>query len=212
MRTVWCTQAAAAATCLLVVLAISQLGPVDGKGGSGGGGGSSSGGSGGSYSSGGKSSSYSGSMSTAQQKSAISQAGGTGRTTNGWGGGKSGNRWTLGGPTTKGGSTLYRGNNGQAYSSRPHYYGHGSHVSSSYQAVSYTKKMVMWGAVVGVGAFAFYSYSTARRDCDSYFYAYGSGCRSCRYMTHVRLARLDWARARARATRKPALARLSPGH
>ena len=42
MRAVWCTQAAAAATCLLVVLAISQLGPVDGKGG--GGGGSSGGG------------------------------------------------------------------------------------------------------------------------------------------------------------------------
>ena len=42
MRAVWCTQAAAAATCLLLVLAISQLGPVDGKGG--GGGGSSGGG------------------------------------------------------------------------------------------------------------------------------------------------------------------------
>jgi len=147
------------------------------------------------YSTGQKSSSYTSSMSSSQQKSAISQAGGTGRTS--WGGGKSGNRWTLGGSTTKGGSTLYRGN-GRAYSSRPRYYGHGAHTSSSYQAMSYTKKAIVWGAVAGVGAFAFYQYSSSRRDCDSYYFAYGSGCRSCRYMTHVRLTRLVWASARAR--------------
>jgi hypothetical protein len=82
----------------------------------------------------------------------------------------------FGGSTTKGGSTLYKGSGGKVYSSRPQYYGSGAHTSSVW-----INRPIMWGAVAGVTAFAFYGHSYARLPtCGSYFFAYGSGCRSCR--------------------------------
>lgn len=75
-----------------------------------------------------------------------------------------------------GGSTLYKGSGGKVYSSRPQYYGSGAHTSSVW-----IKRPIVWGAVAGVTVFAFYGHSYARLPtCGSYFYAYGSGCRSCR--------------------------------
>ena len=165
MRAVLCTQAAAAAICLLAVLAVSQLQLVDCK---------SSGSSGGKSSSGSSGSKSSSSMSSSAKASAAAAAGGTSKTS--WGSGKSGGKWMFGGSTTKGGSTLYKGSGGKVYSSRPQYYGSGAHTSSVW-----INRPIMWGAVAGVTAFAFYGHSYARLPtCGSYFFAYGSGCRSCR--------------------------------
>lgn len=169
----WSTHAAAMAICLLSVLALSQLHLVNSKSsGSGGGGKSSSGSSSGSSGS----SKSTSSMSSSAKTSAAAAAGGTSKTS--WGGGKSGGKWTFGGSTTKGGSTLYKGSGGRVYSSRPRYYGSGAHTSSGW-----VNRPIMYSAVAGATAFAFYGHSYARLPaCGSYsgFFAYGNGCRSCR--------------------------------
>eukprot|EP00802_Teleaulax_amphioxeia_P010138 Tamp_10163.p1 GENE.Tamp_10163~~Tamp_10163.p1 ORF type:complete len:600 (+),score=69.85 Tamp_10163:3-1802(+) len=128
------------------------------------------------------SSSSSGSYVNPAQQSAIKTAGGTARKP--WGAtgsttGASGSRWKFGGSTTRRGSTLYRGSNNQAYSSRPRYYGNGAHLSKTYSAMTYAKRAVLWGAVAGAGAFAFYAYSSSRLDCPNGYFLYGFGCRSC---------------------------------
>mmetsp|Transcript_64028 Transcript_64028/g.93741 ORF Transcript_64028/g.93741 Transcript_64028/m.93741 type:complete len:456 (-) Transcript_64028:9-1376(-) len=158
--------------------------PAYGKGG--GGGGSSSGGSSSSSSSGGKASSgsFSGSSSSASsaKTGAIAVAGGGTKagSASSASSGSRGSSWFSGGATTQSGSTLYRGQNGRAYSSRPRYYGGGTTGYAS-SAMSYQKKAILWGAVGGAGLFLFYSssYRSNRPDCYRMSFMYGNGCRRC---------------------------------